>query len=220
MKNFTHIDFDLGYDLTTKNNGYRVYETPTGEKYPSITSILSILSKKSIEEWKKRIGHEKANKISRQASNRGTKVHELTEKYINNDPEYNLGYFPDVISSFKKIKPELNKIDNILLQEAALYSDELKIAGRVDCIADYDGKLSIIDFKTSRKPKKREWIDSYFMQAAFYGKAFHERTGIKINQSVIIIAVDGFEPQVFTDEVDKWIPKLIEVKKQWAEEYV
>jgi len=212
--------FDHGVTLPkitrkTTENGRR-YFTPEGKAYPSITTILGQLSKKGIMEWRKRVGEEEANKISRQASTRGTAVHQLCEDYINNDPDWNKDVMPNNLASFLDLKKIIDeRLDNVWFQEEFLYSDKLECAGQVDCVAEFDGQLSIIDFKTSRKPKKEEWIENYFIQAAFYAAAFYERTGIVIKQCVILITVDGHEPQVFKIEPYQYIPRLIEIRENF-----
>jgi hypothetical protein len=143
----------------------RKYFTPEGNTYPSITTVCSILNKDAIMEWRKRVGEEEANKISRFASSRGTAIHKMAEDYINNDSEWKAGAMPHNLNSFGKLKTVLDKhLDNIWLQEVYLYSDRLKCAGQVDCIAEWDGVLSVVDFKTSRKPKKVEWVTNYFIK--------------------------------------------------------
>jgi genome maintenance exonuclease 1 len=127
---------------------------------------------------------------------------------------------PANIFSFSQIKPILDKhVNNIWAQEVPLYSDKFMVAGRVDCIAEYDGELSIIDFKTSRKPKKEEWITNYFIQAAFYAAAFYERTGVAIKKFAIIITVDGSEPQVFTGSTFDWLKELYKVREEYVQKY-
>jgi genome maintenance exonuclease 1 len=201
----------------TRTDG-RKYITPNGTAYPSVTSVLSILSRDSINKWKKRVGIEKAESISRKASTRGTQVHEIIEKYVDNNPTYFNGYFPHVIDMFNTIKPEVDKIEKVFLQECALYSDHLGLAGRVDCVGVYKGKMSIIDFKTSSRPKKKEWIDSYFCQCAAYSIMWEERTGIPIENLVVMVAVDGGVSQVFEESRDNWTAKLIETISQYKEE--
>ena len=121
---------------------------------------------------------------------------------------------------FNKFRPLLDRIDNIHGQEVALYSDHLRLAGRVDCIAEYNGKLSIIDFKTAAKPKRKEWIDNYFAQAAAYAIMYEERTDIPIDQSVIMIAVEGDEPQVFIEKRDNYVELLLNARDIWESENV
>jgi ATP-dependent exoDNAse (exonuclease V) beta subunit len=212
---FCHVDHSvelIDLECETLPTG-RTYKTPQGKKYPSVTTVLGIQSKAGLEAWKKRVGEAEAQKISTQAATRGTAIHTLAEDYLNNKPDWNAKAMPANIFSFNQIKPILDKrIDNIWFQEAPLYSDYLQTAGRVDCIAEFDGKLSIIDFKTSRKAKKREWIKGYFMQESFYAVAFEERVGKPIKQLVTIITVDGDEPQVFVEDRDDHIGDFMELR--------
>ena len=206
-------------DCETLSTG-RTYITPEGNKYPSITTVLGELSKESIKAWRARVGAEEANKISTQASTRGTAVHKLAEDYLNNDPDWAKGAMPSNVFAFNQIKPILdNHVNNIWQQEIPLYSDNLKIAGRVDCIAELDGVLTIIDFKTARKTKKKEWIKNYFMQGTFYAAAFLERTGIAIKQTAIIIAVDGDDPQIFVENVSEYLAPLKEARINYKKIY-
>jgi len=217
---FEHVKVDLGYedlkDVTTEKG--RRYNTPDGNAYPSITTVLSILSEKSIYEWRQRVGAEEANKISTRASRRGTAVHAIIEKYIDNDSNFKDGYTPDIVQSFLDLKPILDsRIGKVFAQEAPLYSNHLGVAGRVDCVAEFDGKLSIIDFKTSRKPKKKSYIENYFMQESAYAIMWEERTGQPITQLVTIISVDGEDPQVFIEHRDNWTGKLLETIEKYNE---
>src|SRR6056300_1680306 len=206
-------------DAVTTESG-RKYKTPEGIDLPSITTVLSILSRDSIAAWRKRVGDAEANKISTRASGRGTRVHEIIEKYINNDENYKDGYTPDIIESFNVMKPVLDGlIGTVYAQEAPLYSNHLGVAGRVDCVAEFDGQLSIIDFKTSMKPKKREWVKNYFMQEAAYAIMWEERTGQPITQLVTIISVDGKDkPQIYVEHRDNWINTLKDTIKKYNEE--
>ena len=213
---FKHEELDIGYDdlvADTRETG-RVYVAPDGSRYPSVTTVLGILSEDSIREWRQRVGEEEANKVSHRASNRGTAVHSIIERYLDNDVEYDKDVMPDVLSTFKDVQPILDEhISEILGLEAPLYSKHLKLAGRVDCVGVFDNKLSIIDFKTSRKIKKKEWIHNYFAQASAYAIMFEERTGIPVPQLVIIIAVDNEEPQVFVEKRDDWTELLFKAKE-------
>ena len=215
---FVHEKVDLGYDdlvAETKSTG-RKYNTPDGKAYPSITTVLGVLSKDSIDTWRKRIGEEEANKVSHRASTRGTAVHECIEKYLDNDENYAEGYMPNIIDNFNAVKPVLDeRIGTIYLQEAALYSQHLGLAGRVDCVGEFDGVLSIIDFKTSKKIKKKEWITNYFIQESAYAIMWEERTGTPIVNLVTIITVDNEEPQVFVEHRDNWVPKLLETINEY-----
>jgi genome maintenance exonuclease 1 len=216
----------------TKESG-RTYKTPDGINLPSITTVLSILSRDSIAKWRKRVGEKEANRVSYRASTRGTSVHEICEKYVDNDPDYDkfmtinpdngeqtlTTRTPDLIDSFLKIKPILDeRMGLVYAQEAPLYSTHLGLAGRVDCVGIFDGKISIIDYKTSMKPKKLDWVKNYFMQEAGYAVMWEERTGMPITQLVTIISVDNNEPQVFIEHRDNWINALKNTIKQYNEE--
>jgi hypothetical protein len=219
---FTHVEHGVVLPKLTRETteSGRKYFTPEGNSYPSITTVLSILSKQAIMEWRKRVGEEEANKISRQAATRGTAVHSLAEDYLNNNEDWSKGAMPANLASFNDIRPILDKhIDNIWMQEQFLYSDKLKCAGQVDCIAEFDGQLSIVDFKTSRRVKKKENITSYFIQMAFYAAAFYERTGIPIRQGVIVMAVDGNEPLVFKENTYDYLEHFQSVRKKYKEMY-
>ena len=178
----------------TLENG-RFYVTPDGKRLPSVTTVLGAMGKKAIYEWRQRVGAEEANRISRIASGRGTRMHTLCEKYLNNQ---DIGKpMPDALELFRKVKPYLNKINNIHYQECALWSTKLGMAGRVDCIAEYDGKLTVIDFKASTKEKRESDIDNYFAQATAYALMFQERTGIVVDNFAILIACEDGLRQVF-----------------------
>ena len=199
---------------TSTVDGKRCYVTPTGEKYPSVTTILSDYKKDSIIEWRKRVGEKEANKISTQASRRGTKVHKLCEDYLNNELSTK-EYTPDNVEMFKSIQPTLDEIELVYAQERTLYSHHLKTAGRVDCVGKFRGKNHIIDFKTSSKPKKKEWIDNYFMQGSAYSVMWEEMTGVPVPYIAIIIAVADDVPQVFVENRDTLINKFIEIRSNY-----
>ena len=221
---FKHIGCDIDYDLETETiNGKRFYKTPEGLLYPSVTTITSQHGKDKIIEWRKRVGEEEANRISTRASNRGTKVHKICENYLNNEEDYartNPAHIhktmPDTIAMFKSLQPLLDEhVNNIHALEIPLYSHHLKVAGRVDCIAEYDGKLSIIDFKTSGKLKEESWIKGYFMQCSAYAVMYEERTGIPVSQIVIMIAVDSEHPQVFIKKRNDYIKDFISYREAY-----
>lgn len=196
-------------ELNTETiDGKRHYLTPKG-KYISITTLLGSFDKKHLYEWRKRVGDAEANRISAYASSRGTMVHKVCERYLLNEEISNKEYKPHILDSFYSIKPHLNNINNIHYLECPLYSDRLGVAGRSDCIANYNEQLSIIDFKTSSKEKKEEWIENYFLQGAFYASAYYELTGIVIKNIVIIIAVDDGPSQVFEKPVKNYIKLLL-----------
>jgi len=203
---------------TTNEDGSRVYVNASGVAYPSATTVLSVLSKDSIKEWRQRVGEEEANRISSAAATRGTKIHTLVEKYLGNEEITSETYEEQKVDPFnaqlfEDYKKFLNRINNIHAQELALYSDHLRMAGRVDCIAEFEGKLAIIDFKTSRKLKRKDWIESYFLQATAYSIMYEERTGIPVPNLVIGIAVDHeSEPQIFLEKRDNWVKKLLNTR--------
>ena len=158
---FTHHDHGITLPKITRQTttSGRKYFTPEENQYPSITTVLGITNKEGIQKWRERVGEAEANKISQQAANRGTAIHKLCEDYLNNDEDWKGKHMPSNLFTFNTIKPIIDKsINNIWMQEEFLYSDHLKCAGQVDCIAEFDGELSIIDFKTSRYIKKKEKI--------------------------------------------------------------
>lgn len=187
---FNHVSHSFPQLIQENVDGVRRYVTPTGEKYASVTTVLADYGKEGIMEWRKRVGEEKANKISRAATTRGTSVHSVIEKYLKNEDVSGVEMMPNVKSLFVRMKEELKKIDNIHCLEDRLYSHKLKLAGTVDCIAEHNGVLSVIDFKTSVRLKKKENIGNYFMQGAAYAQMFTEMTSLPITQVIILIGVD------------------------------
>lgn len=177
---------------------------------PSVTTVLGHFKEKSLESWKTRVGEETARKISTQAADRGTRFHELVEKYLKNESNLYRDIFPDVKELFISSRPLLDRIDQICYIEAQLWSETLGVAGRVDAIGEFDGKLSIIDFKTSSKPKRDEWIESYFEQETCYALLYEERVGIAIDQIVTIIAVPGRPAQLFIKSKEPFVATLKE----------
>ena len=175
MKNFDHVKLNGELpDITTESiKGKRFYVTPEGNKYPSITTVLSDRNKEGIVKWRESVGNDVANQVMRQAASRGTAVHTLIENYLNNEELSKQDVLP--VALFVTMKSELDNINNIRIQEGGLYSDKLGVAGRVDCIAEYKGKISVIDFKTSTKEKKEEWVENYFIQGSAYCEMYEER---------------------------------------------
>ena len=216
---FNHIDVDID-QLKRKNteNGRR-YLTPSGALYPSVTTILSHKSKPYIDAWKKRIGHAAANKISTQAANRGTTIHKLVEHYLNNEEQKEQDGLLTLDFSNKEMylnmKDLLSDIDNIRALEATLYSDHLRLGGQADCIAEYKGRLSVIDFKTSNKKKTRSQCYNYFMQCSAYAIMFEERTGIPVDQTVILMAQEDEGPAIWVETRDEFVPKLLDARDDY-----
>ena len=213
---FIHEKIDIGYDdlvATTTSSG-RTYNDPDGNSYPSITTVLSILNEESIAAWRKKVGDEVANKVSTQASGRGTLVHEIVEKYLKN--ESTTDFLPHIRQSLENLRPILDSsIGRIFGLETPLFSRHLGMAGRVDCVAEFEGVPSIIDFKTSRRPKTKDKIPNYFAQMSGYAVMFEERTGMPIVNTVIIMDVDGSQPIVFKEHRDNYIELLLETKKEY-----
>ena len=215
MKTFNHVDLSKFNpkltlpDITTQTiQGKRFYVTPEGNKYPSITTVLSGKGNEGIIKWRESVGNDVANQIMRSAAKRGTAVHQLVEDYLNNDELSKQDVLP--VALFTLLKPELDKINNIVMQEGGLYSDNWGVAGRVDCIAEYEGKLSVIDFKTSTKEKKEEWIENYFIQGSAYCEMYEERFSGKIDQVVILIVTEDGGVQVFKKDKKPFLPLLKE----------
>lgn len=194
-------------------NGKRHYVTPSGQKYKSVTSILDEkLDKTALLEWRKKVGEAEANRISTQAANRGTAIHNICEHYLLNNESYPKGVMPANVDTFKKLRPIIDEnIGKVYGLEYYLYSDTLKTAGATDCIAEFGGVNSIIDFKTSKKPKKEEWIENYFLQATCYAMMAEERLPLIIPQIAILIAVDHEEPQVFVKPKSEYIDRVLEI---------
>ena len=195
---------------------YKVFGTEELVRMPSITSVISWRNRDKFKKWRAKVGEEVANNITRKATHRGTDAHTLIEEYLNNSET-----FSDVLPLsqflFKQAKPTLNKIDNILCQETALYSTQLGIAGSVDCIAEYEGELAVIDFKTSAKPKPREWIEDYFVQCAAYACMLYEMKGIMVKKFVIIMTCEDGSVEVY-EERDK--RKYINLLSEYISEFV
>ena len=203
------LDFDLG---SVTEDGSRKYTTPEGKVYPSVTTILSHSTDKSfLVKWRKKVGEEEANKIVKKSSGRGTKLHSVCEKYLLNelnDMKIRM-MMPDIKDFFLQLRPHIDKnVGNVYGLEQALYSDRLRMAGRTDCIAEWDGKLSIVDYKNSIKEKREDWIQNYFIQCTAYAEMFEDRTGLPIEQIVVAIANEEGTPQIFIREKSKYVGEL------------
>ena len=219
---FNHTPVDLPPVKARNSDGVRLYETPEGNKYPSITTVLSIRNKKGLHEWRKRVGNEVANYVARTAAARGTKVHHMCEDYLNNVytnypskwEKHKKDFLPYCL--FNQLKEQaLCNIDGIYAQEAGLYSDKYKVAGRVDCIAGYKGIPSIIDFKTSSKERNDDWNENYYIQGSAYAEMFGERTGIEISQVVILVVTEDGTVQEFIKDKHNYLDALVETVAEW-----
>lgn len=209
-----HIHHDLQrLERINKPEG-RFYATPSGLSYPSVTTITGQLGKKAIYEWRKRVGNEEANRISARAAARGTRVHTLCEYFLKNEPREPNMFDTEI---WKSILPELRNINRVHCLESPLFSHHLKVAGTVDCIAEYKGKMAVIDFKTSARIKTREDISNYFMQCAAYAVCFEELTGIPVPRLVVIMGVDNEEkPLVFEERRNDWIGDFIDLRNKFT----
>ena len=196
--NFTHHNYLGELELEKKEtNGIRLYHLPNDKWVPSITSVTSFYNRQIFVEWRKRVGEEKANSITKRATARGTDFHQVCQDYLENkELDWN-DYQPLTKIMFSYAKPYLNKINNIHAIERTLYSEYLGLAGRVDCIAEYDGELAVIDFKTSEKIKPEEWIENYFVQETFYAAAYYELTGKVVKKLITLMVTPTGEVKVF-----------------------
>ena len=207
---FNHVPIEIGKLVQVNSKAGRYYETPSGAKYPSVTSVTKLHSQASILAWKERVGEEEAGRISRRALGRGNKIHSLAEKYLLNEGDMSDDFSK---ADFGQMIPYLDKINNIHCLETQLYSDHLKTAGTVDCVGEYEGKLTVIDFKTSAKLKKREWVKDYFMQCSAYAVMYEERTGTPIERLLLIINVEDEGIQLIDGKRDDYIEDFLDLRE-------
>jgi len=215
---FKHVQTSLPEVTTETINRKRFYVTPEGNKYPSITTVLSTRKKEGLFEWRKRVGNDVANYVARTSASRGTKVHHMCEDYLNNEfdeEKHKKDFLPFCL--FNQLKDQaLCNLDNIYAQEAGLYSDKYKVAGRVDCVAEYKDTLSIIDFKTSTRERSDDWNENYYIQGSAYAEMFEERTKIKIDQVVILVVTEDGTVQEFVKSKQDYLPMLEESINAWS----
>ena len=218
MNMFNHVQISLPEVTTETINRKRFYVTPEGEKYPSITTVLSIRKKEGLFEWRKRVGNDVANYVARTSASRGTKVHHMCEDYLNNEfdeEKHKKDFLPFCL--FNQLKDQvLCNVGNIHAQEAGLYSDKYKVAGRVDCVAEYKDTLSIIDFKTSTRERSDDWNENYYIQGSAYAEMFEERTKIKIDQVVILVVTEDGTVQEFVKSKQDYLPMLEASINEWS----
>ena len=215
---FEHVELELPQLERETIDGVRYYKVPDDEELLRLVSITSVTSHKNRQifvKWRKRVGEEEADKVTRQATSRGTDMHTLVEYHLKNENLPEVQPLSEFL--FKISKSTLSRINNIHALEGSLYSKQLGIAGTVDCIAEFDGELAIIDFKTSKKPKPREWIEHYFVQCMAYGCMLYEITGIPVKKLVIIMACENGECVVY-EERDK--SKYIKLLTEYVREFV
>ena len=195
---FIHHNFLGDLELEKKeSSGMRLYNLPNGDWVPSITTVTSFYNREIFVKWRKRIGLEEANRITKRATARGTDFHQVCQDYLENKELNWDDYQPLSKFMFFHTKPYQDKINNIHAIERTLYSEYLGLAGRVDCIGEYEGELAVIDFKTSEKIKPEEWLENYFVQEMFYGSAYYELTEIPIVKLITIMVTPGGDVKIF-----------------------
>ena len=197
MKKFNFVKLDETILPTAKGknqDGFRFYSID-GKNYPSVTSVLGIKKKKELANWRQSIGENVANWEMGRAARRGKSFHTLVEQYLKGETPSIRDVLP--LGLFKLMKPYIDQINNIHLLEAIMYSPKLTIAGQVDCVAEYNGKLSVIDFKTANKERQESWIENYFLQTTAYAHMYEETFGTPIEQIVILIASEDGSVQTF-----------------------
>ena len=217
---FTHLNKLGDFELEANTiDGVRYYTLPSGKKAPSITSITSFYNRQTFINWRKKVGEEEANKITKVATTRGTKFHDLVEQYLLNKDINTLDVLPTTKALFLHGKKYLDNINNIHALEKPLYSEYFGIAGRVDCIAEYNGKLSVIDFKTANKERNDEWNKNYYIQTAAYAFMYEELFGTPIEQIVIIMASEDGAGRVFIKNKSDYLSHLEEAIKYFYKYY-
>jgi len=208
-KKFNFIDLDKSKLPVTKGkkiDGFRFYDID-GKAYPSITTVLGIQKKEQLQDWRNKIGEDVANWEMGRAARRGKATHTLIEQYLKGLTPSERSVLP--LGLFRLIKPYVDQIDNIHCLETIMYSKKLTIAGQVDCIAEYNGKLSVIDFKTANKERQESWIENYFMQTTAYAQMYEEIFGKKIEQIVILLASEDGSTQSFIKETKDYMTPLM-----------
>ena len=215
-RNFVNYLGDI--ELEKKETpGCRLYQLPKGDWVPSITSVTSFYNREKFIKWRQRIGEEKANQITRKATSRGTDFHEAAQNYLEGKPLDWSSHLPATQFMFQACKPILDRIDNIHAIERTLFSEYLGVAGRVDCIAEFDGELAVIDFKTSDYIKPEEWLENYFVQETFYACAYYEMTGIPVKKLITIMQTPNGENHVFDKRnKDEYIKLLVKYIKKFV----
>lgn len=218
---FTHLDLIKPIDLNTiEGDSGRFYVTPEGNQYPSITTILGYGDKPWLADWREGMGEARADAEMKRAATRGTAVHLMVENYLNNDPDPTAGHMKEHIVDFMQLRLPLKKVNNILTQESALWSDVMRVAGRVDCVGEFNGRLCIIDFKTSTNDKSNHMIGDYYLQTTAYALMFQERYDIQIDNVAILMSSEkGAVPLVFQQPIEPYIEPLLKRINKYHNEY-
>ena len=216
---FNHVNLNLPKLSRKTVDGVRYYQVEDGGEMLDLVSITSVTSHRNrakFAKWRKKVGDKEADRITKAATSRGTDMHTLTEYYLKNE-DAPTDVLPISKMLFNIAKPFLDSITNIHALESSMFSKELGIAGTVDCIAEYDGELAIIDFKTSKSPKPRKWIDHYFVQCCAYACMLYELTGLTVKKFVIIMACEDGECEVYIErDKTKYIKELV----QYIQEFI
>ena len=215
---FQHHNFLGDIELNKKEvDGIRLYNLPDDQWVPSITSVTSFYNRQIFADWRKRVGIEEANRISKRATKRGTDFHEAAQCYLMNlNMEWDQ-FQPITKIMFHHARPYLDRINNIHAIERTLYSEYLGLAGRVDCIGEYEGELAVIDFKTSDKIKPEKWLENYFVQEMFYASAYYEMTGIPVKKLITLMVTPDGEVKVFDKRnKDDYIKLLVRYIKEFV----
>ena len=215
---FQHHNFLGDIELNKKEvDGIRLYNLPDDQWVPSITSVTSFYNRQIFADWRKRVGIEEANRISKRATKRGTDFHEAAQCYLMNlEMEWDQ-FQPITKIMFHHARPYLDRINNIHAIERTLYSEYLGLAGRVDCIGEYEGELAVIDFKTSDKIKPEKWLENYFVQEMFYASAYYEMTGIPVKKLITLMVTPGGDVKVFDKRnKDDYIKLLVRYIKEFV----
>ena len=214
--NYKHVDVKLNKNIKSIDTNFgRFYCSPNEPYYwyPSVTTVTGFAKSEFFAEWRKNPDNAK---LSKHASNRGNELHSMIEQYLKNQTDYKQNKNLLSVYLFQQMQEELHKINNIHLQESPMCSDVLRLAGRVDCVAEYDGVLSIIDFKGSTKEKREEWITNYFEQASCYSLMYQEMTGTPVNQIIILIASEDGTVQTFKKSPKDYFKSLNKtIKDYW-----
>lgn len=222
MKNFEHAPLDgLTYQLIQENSSQgRTYLTPSGARYPSVSSVMGKINQGVIIAWRKRVGEHEATRVASDAAGRGTNLHKVCESYLNNDltPSTIIELPERTDKLFRQLRPWLDKhVETVHGTEVPLYSDTLKLAGTCDVIISIDGVLTVVDYKTSSKPKRREWVHHYLLQCAAYALMINERTGLRVPQLAVLIAVEGqTKPTIFCEKTRDHLDDLYKVLKTYG----
>ncbi len=206
QKKFTHVKPDSEINEMRSFNddrGNRFYDSPHG-KFPSVTTVTGFEKRAFFAEWRRKNPEE-----SKRVLRRGNELHSLIEDYLNNKKIELMTHSPNVASLFMQMKNTLDRIDNIQALEVPLFSRTMALAGRVDCIAEYNGELSVIDFKGSTRQKREQDIENYFLQGTAYSIMWHEMTGVPIQKfNIIVSSENGFPCEVFSGKPINYVRKL------------